>query len=208
MTLSRGFYTFSIGIKKQTRWKFLTSKIKFQTFPFTRKLFNKNCSNSMFRLNEMKEGEREKEKSGRISYLVHYYDFCAFRYLDPHQIPRDRIISDRSIDTPILRSLYFSSIHFDVISILDHPERATFDRETRLRMIQTMHQDVYNARGFKMSSKKNGRLAKTQEPFDILSNSNSCSSIDVLLLSVISRRTICGGQRIFETRQEACSVHR
>lgn len=31
-------YTFSIGIKKQIHRKFLASKIKFQAFPFTRKL--------------------------------------------------------------------------------------------------------------------------------------------------------------------------
>lgn len=100
-----------------------------------------------------------------ISVLLRFLCFSLSRSASNSTRSNHLGNSNRSINTPTLRSFYFSSIDFDlvVISILDHPERATFaisivkrDYEWSKRYIK-----MYNGQGFKMSSKKKGRLAKT-----------------------------------------------
>lgn len=155
---------------------------------------------------------REIEERERWIYFAsRLYDFCAFRYLDPHQIPRDRIILATRIDlsTPILSSFHFSSIDsdLDVVSTLeDHPERATFDHETRLRMIQTNAPRCATLEVSKCRPKRRiGWRKRRNRP--IPSNSNSCS-IDVLLLSAISRRVSAHNLRPTDIRSAARRVHR
>lgn len=106
---------------------------KISSVSFHQKVGLKNCSNSMFRFVKQK-----REKGGYISHLV-----CTISVLFVIQI-RIKFHEIESSWQPgsIYQHrffLHFSSIDsdLDVVSTLDHPERATFDRETRLRMIQT-----------------------------------------------------------------------
>lgn len=64
-----------------------------------------------------------------------------------------------------------------------------------------------NARGFKMSSKKRRIGWRKRRNRPIPSNSNSCS-IDVLLLSAISRRVSAHNLRPMDIRSAARRVHR
>lgn len=138
---------------------------------FERFLSLKSSAKKLLKLDVSIREIKEREKwIYFISVLLRFLCFSLSRSASNSTRSNHLGNSNRSINTPTLRSFYFSSIDFDlvVISILDHPERATFDRETRLRMIQMMHQDVQRSRFQNVEKKKRVGWRKRQEPFNTL----------------------------------------